>query len=223
MEESLDWHTMNLPDEVELAELLYPRNPVKDKLHLYGGDCLNWQQAKGSRLDPPYYAAAAAMLAVIRVAQKRTAELDPRSNGGDHSYDLKGSDGGPMPLNAIDAERKLEAAIEALGKPEPLLPEGFCWMICELLGHNVHVGRVMQVEQFGAKMARVDVPYVDAEGKLSRWQTHWFTAASVYRLTETDEATVMKRAFKPPPQIGRYIHLNDDDPNDASGVDEDGY
>ena len=201
MADPIDWHEMDLPDEVELGELLYKRNPAEEGGEYVDGHAvtpggkLRWAQAQEAGYDKAYYAAAAAMLAVLAVAQRNTLDHDPTRNGGIVVEQIMGVDG-------------------ILSKPtiypEPLLPEGYEWMICELMGHVCHVGRVLEVEKFGSKMARVDVPHLDAEGKLARWQTHWFNGSAVYRLTPTDEATVMRRAFKPPPAIGRYHHLPDD-------------
>jgi hypothetical protein len=55
------------------------------------------------------------------------------------------------------------------------------WAIVELLGHRRLCGVVSEVDLFGAKMGRVDVPSDPP-------QTHFFSGGSVYCMTPTSEA-----------------------------------
>ncbi|TIR88700.1 MAG: hypothetical protein E5X19_22515, partial [Mesorhizobium sp.] len=45
------------------------------------------------------------------------------------------------------------------GPAEPEQP--FEWMMVEIFGHRSHWGRGIEVERFGAKMLRIDVPQVE--------------------------------------------------------------
>ena len=84
------------------------------------------------------------------------------------------------------------------------------WAIVELFGHVKHVGKIFEVERFGGKMLRIDCPVMDGTGK---WTTHFVGDKSIYRLTITDEATVMalvERA-RALPSPYRYVDDADDD------------
>jgi hypothetical protein len=37
----------------------------------------------------------------------------------------------------------------------------FEWMLVEIFGHRTHWGRGIEVERFGAKMLRIDVPKIE--------------------------------------------------------------
>jgi len=182
-ENPTDWYAFELCDEVELAELLYKRNPV---VTATDEPAKTWAEAQQGGWDKHYYVAASAMLAVIGIAQRRLREFDAAPSG--------------KPADA-----------------EPLLPDGYEWTICELMGHVCHVGRVIEVERFGGKMARVDVPKAGADGAVA-WEPHFFTAGAVYRLTPCDEETAMRRA-RPAPAIGRHVRLPwlDDAPSAYDG------
>jgi hypothetical protein len=56
------------------------------------------------------------------------------------------------------------------------------WAKVELLGHVTLGGRVCEVERFGAKLGRIDVPQEDGT-----FVTQFFSAASVYRITVVTE------------------------------------
>lgn len=68
------------------------------------------------------------------------------------------------------------------------------YAVVELMGHVRHVGRLTEVERFGTKMGRVDVP---KDGKFEDgFTSFFFSGASIYRVTPCDLATV-ERANKP--------------------------
>jgi hypothetical protein len=71
-------------------------------------------------------------------------------------------------------------------------PDGWEWMLVEIMGHRTHWGRARQEERFGAKMLRIDVP-VKGDAAVNGWSTHYYGGASIFSFTLTDEATVMKR------------------------------
>lgn len=86
------------------------------------------------------------------------------------------------------------------------IDDGWQWAIVEIFGHRKHAGRIREVEQYGTKMMRIDVPFYAGkqEGEkwpykivdmhLDRWETYYYGGASIFSLTPTDEATVTKIA-----------------------------
>jgi len=66
--------------------------------------------------------------------------------------------------------------------PPPMPP---VWAVLELLGHRRLVGRVSEVELFGRRMGKIEVPRADGT-----FDVQHFGGASVYALTETTEAKV---------------------------------
>src|SRR5262245_47734992 len=63
--------------------------------------------------------------------------------------------------------------------------------IVEIFGHRKHVGRIMEVERFGAQFLRVDVPNDDGTfgpGLVS----HFYGGSSIFSLTLIDRATFEK-------------------------------
>lgn len=69
------------------------------------------------------------------------------------------------------------------------------WAIVELMGHVRIAGLVTEVEKFGSKLGRVDVPNGDS------FTTQFFNGSSVYRLTPTTEeiARAAARSSQPSP------------------------
>lgn len=61
------------------------------------------------------------------------------------------------------------------------------WAIVELMGHRQRGGLVQEVEQFGAKMLRVDVPAGD------EFVTEYYGGSSIYALRPSTEE--IARAF----------------------------
>jgi hypothetical protein len=55
------------------------------------------------------------------------------------------------------------------------------WAIVELLGHVKIAGHVTEVEMFGSKLGRIDIPNGDG------FTTQFFNGSSLYRLTPTTE------------------------------------
>lgn len=110
------------------------------------------------------------------------------------------------------------AATEA-PQPEPE-PE---YAIVEIFGHRKHAGKIQEVERFGAKMLRVDVP--EKGDFASGFVSHFYGGGSIFSLTNTDLATV-ERINKPYVPAGRYslpAPDHDDGAPDVAqpGVDED--
>lgn len=72
--------------------------------------------------------------------------------------------------------------------------DGWEWAVVEVMGHRRHVGRCREVERFGAKMLRVDIPVA---GEVANgWQTHFYAGSALFSYTVTDEASALK-ANKP--------------------------
>lgn len=92
--------------------------------------------------------------------------------------------------------------------------EDWEWMLVEIFGHRTHWGRGKEVERFGAKMLRIDVPQVEwSEATAEQpnpvpvvkgWVSHFYGGASIFSQTLTDEATVMRRSA-PYSRPARYL------------------
>ena len=69
------------------------------------------------------------------------------------------------------------------------------WAICELMGHVKLAGRLTEIEMFGAKMGRLDIPQGDG------FVTQLFGGGSVYRITivSEDVARHVSRQTTPAP------------------------
>lgn len=69
------------------------------------------------------------------------------------------------------------------------------WAIIELMGHVKIAGLVTEVEIFGSKLGRVDIPFGDT------FTTQYFNGSSLYRLTPTTEeiARAVAKSNQPTP------------------------
>lgn len=117
--------------------------------------------------------------------------------------------------------------------PSPNAPEGdgWTWAIVEIMGFRKHAGRIREVEQYGAKMLRVDEPFCawsleDPKVlKVERWETHLYGGSAIFGITPTTEDVVMK-ANRPPEPYHRYLPRPDPEPdpddelNDNAGEGE---
>jgi hypothetical protein len=70
------------------------------------------------------------------------------------------------------------------------------WAVVELMGHLTVAGKVSEVELFGSKMGRIDVPAPDGG-----FVTQYFGGGSVYRISPCDEATARYRARENQPKL----------------------
>ncbi len=91
--------------------------------------------------------------------------------------------------------------------------EAFEWAIVEIFGHRRHAGRIREEERFGAKMLRIDVP-LKGDAETHGWESHYYGGASIFSMTPSDEATVM-RINKPYEAAARYTLPAPDDDEDA--------
>lgn len=72
------------------------------------------------------------------------------------------------------------------------------WAVVEMMGHRRTAGRLTEVELFGGKMGRLDIP--DGEG----FTTMFFNASSVYCITPTTEELARGVAARNKPEP---VHL----------------
>jgi hypothetical protein len=73
------------------------------------------------------------------------------------------------------------------------------WAILELMGHRRLAGYVADVEMFGGRMARIDIP--DSSDPAKSLATQFYNHASIYALTPCTEATAREvaRGSQPAP------------------------
>jgi hypothetical protein len=106
--------------------------------------------------------------------------------------------------------------------------DGFEWMLVEIFGHRTHWGRGMEVERFGSKMLRIDVPQVEwsmpteekptPEPVVTGRVTHFYGGASIFSNTLTDETTAI-RQNAPYSRPSRFLPPPDDSDDDEWDVD----
>lgn len=110
------------------------------------------------------------------------------------------------------------------------------YAVVELMGHRTRVGRVMEVERFGAKMLRIDVP---KEGDFEKgFVSQFYSGTAIYCFTPCDLATVERHgrpyapasrlAYREPEDIASALHAEDeardqeeeDDEEQSEGIDD---
>jgi hypothetical protein len=75
------------------------------------------------------------------------------------------------------------------------------WALLELMGHRQRVGHVREVELYGGKMLRIDIPVI-ADGKPAETVTEFYGCSSIYALRPISEDIAQdhaKRASDPRP------------------------
>ena len=99
------------------------------------------------------------------------------------------------------------------------------WAIVELMGHRRRAGRVSEVEQYGARLLRVDIPIAGEDGGV----TEFYGGSAIYGLHPTDEAVaraVAEQIGDPRPVAPKTFRLeapldpeprDDDEPEDELG------
>lgn len=65
------------------------------------------------------------------------------------------------------------------------------WSILELMGHRRKIGKVTQVEVFGAKMCRIEVVNIDGT-----FHTEFYGGSSIYACTPVSEAVARAEAAR---------------------------
>ncbi len=71
------------------------------------------------------------------------------------------------------------------------------WALVEIFGHRRHYGRVTEVEKFGVKMLRVDVPVEAAAPLLNepeKFETFLYHGNSIFGMTPMTEAAAREWA-----------------------------
>jgi len=88
--------------------------------------------------------------------------------------------------------------------------------IVEVFGHRKHAGRILEVERFGTKLLRIDIP---KDGDFTAgFTTHFYGGPSIFSMTPCDLATV-QRANKPyqPASLVTYEE-DEEEPEDEREV-----
>lgn len=97
--------------------------------------------------------------------------------------------------------------------------DGETWAVVELMGHVKLAGRLSEVERFGSKMGRLDIPAGDG------FVTQFFGGGSVYRITVVAEDVarhIAARGSSPAPvqpwefpkRLAPAVGTGDTDPDD---------
>jgi hypothetical protein len=94
------------------------------------------------------------------------------------------------------------------------------WAILELMGHRRLGGKVQDVEMFGARMCRIDIP--DARHADKTHATQFYSAPSVYCVTPCSEETARQVAkLNQPAPVQRWelppVAVDDGDSPDNDG------
>lgn len=104
-----------------------------------------------------------------------------------------------------------------------LLPPG-TYAIVEVMGHVRHVGRVLEVEQFGQKFCQVE-PIMDLQlqepvlvGGASIYQYRACTAE--YAFEHAPQSYAFRRANDPVRSLPDYSEASDDDGSDLLNTDD---
>jgi hypothetical protein len=68
------------------------------------------------------------------------------------------------------------------------------WALIEQMGFRKTVAKVREVEQFGAKMLRLDVPFFDGDGPPAGFTTRFAGGQSLYQVSPMDEELALTAA-----------------------------
>lgn len=94
------------------------------------------------------------------------------------------------------------------------------YAIVEIMGHRRHFGRIADVERFGGRFLRIDVPM--AGGFDAGWVSHFYGGAAIFSITSTDRQTV-EAHNRPYAAPGRFLPPapdTDDAEDDIETADE---
>lgn len=112
--------------------------------------------------------------------------------------------------------------------PAATAPAEEIWALVEIFGHRRHFGRVTEVEKFGTKMLRIDVPAAAAApllGEAESFETFFYGGGSIFGMTPMTEEACRKAAERDRPRpytpIARLPGPDFDDDSPDFG-DEDG-
>ncbi len=102
------------------------------------------------------------------------------------------------------------------------------WAIVEIMGHRKHAGLTFEVERFGTKMLRIDVPK-DGDPGAHGWETVFYGGPSIFSFSLCSQETALayNRPYRrpsvyqlEPPDAETGIPPydgDDDDDNDGDG------
>lgn len=99
----------------------------------------------------------------------------------------------------------------AMPTPDDQTPDEFA--IVEVFGHRKHAGRIFEVERFGTKLLRIDIP---KDGDFEKgYNTHFYGGPSIFSMTPCDLATVQRanKPYQPASQI-TYSDADEDELGD---------
>ena len=103
---------------------------------------------------------------------------------------------------------------------EPEIDDGWEWAIVEVMGHRRHVGRTREVERYGIKMVRVDVP-TNGDPEAHGWTTHFYTGSSLFGVTPcTREAALAANKPYERPALLSYRSRESEDADLADDRDD---
>lgn len=110
----------------------------------------------------------------------------------------------------------LDGTTPADGSPPPDI-----WACVEIFGHRKHYGRVKEVERFGTKMLRVDVPTATSApllGEAETFETFMYGGGAIFSLTPMTEEAARKwadserpRPYRPLDRLPPPEYGDDDD------------
>jgi len=98
----------------------------------------------------------------------------------------------------------LDGATPADGSPPPEI-----WACVKIFGHRKHYGKIREVERFGTKMLRVDVPAklgAPLLGEDEQFETFMYGGSAIFSLTPMTEEAARKWADAERPQSYRPLN-----------------
>ena len=114
-------------------------------------------------------------------------------------------------------ETLMDSGEATTGTAEP--EQSLEYAIVEVFGHRRLAGRIVEVERFGAKLLRIDVP--DGGDFATGFKTQFYGGAALFSITPTEEATE-RRMNKPYEAPGRSSLPSPEDGEDGdAAVDDD--
>lgn len=91
------------------------------------------------------------------------------------------------------------------------------YSIVEVFGHRKHAGRIYEVERFGTKLLRIDIP---KDGDFAKgFATHFYGGPSIFSMTPCDLASV-QRANKPYQPASRLTYAEQDEEDEPENDHE---
>jgi hypothetical protein len=102
--------------------------------------------------------------------------------------------------------------------PEPaeVLPETYA--IIEVFGHRRLIGRVFEVDRYGAKMLRIDIPK-DGDFALG-YTTQYYGGGSLFSETPCDLEMVKRHYARLRPPVAQLAHRNPFDEDEHDDTNE---